>query len=104
MHYIGTIWLAAHGVRPFTPPWYPLIVVDFLPGVPGWLYNAVLAVCLTFLMFQNTVVVRAEEGLGWVKSTVVSVLTGTASTFWRQASFSAARRSNILCPAGGRRR
>lgn len=131
---IGTIWLAAHGVRPFTPPWitlnqdlyylvetfyaaplvflmwilaaglsrtlgrlfggngsfenafrmmgyslwapwYPLIVVDFLPGVPGWLYNAVLAVCLTFLVFQNTVVVRAEEGLGWVKSTVVSVLS-----------------------------
>lgn len=56
-------------------PWYPLIVLDIIQTTPDWLYNAVVAACMTFILVGTTIAVRVEQKISVSASVFVALLT-----------------------------
>jgi hypothetical protein len=54
-------------------PWYLLIVVDCIPSTPEWLYNAVLLVCIIFILIETSVAALVEEKINLIIAFASSV-------------------------------
>jgi len=56
-------------------PWYLLIILDCVHSTPEWFYNAVLLVCIIFILIGTSIAALVEEKINFIVAFISSVIT-----------------------------